>query len=128
MLGSGEGPEREQPALNPGDRDRDTGRSGRRCSWRDTALWRGLHACERRTHRDPGSRGGARGAQLANEQRAVAFRGELREDMAEFRAETRTSIAGLRTEMIEGFRQLDVRLRFLEEHLFLDQSAKQASA
>lgn len=33
-----------------------------------------------------------------------------------------------RTEMIEGFRQLDVRLRFLEEHLFLDQSAKQASA
>lgn len=58
----------------------------------------------------------------------VAFRGEMREDMAEFRAETRTSIAGLRTEMIEGFRQMDVRLRFLEEHLFLNQSAKQASA
>ena len=58
----------------------------------------------------------------------VALRGEFREDMAEFRAETRTSIAGVRTEMSEGFRQLDVRLRFMEEHLFLDQSAKQASA
>ena len=58
----------------------------------------------------------------------VALRRELREDMAELRAETRTSMAGLRTEMNDGFRQLDVRLRFLEEHFFLDQAAKQASA
>ena len=56
-----------------------------------------------------------------------ALRNEMRENIGALKTEIREDIGALRAEMRDGFRQLDTRVRLLEERAFLGQSAGSAS-
>lgn len=56
-----------------------------------------------------------------------ALRTELRNDISALRTEMREDIGALRTEMRDGFRQVDTRVRFLEERAFLGRRSRSAS-
>lgn len=55
------------------------------------------------------------------------LRAELRDDIGTLRTEPREDIGALRADMRDGFRQVDTRVRFLEERAFPGRTSGSAS-
>ena len=56
-----------------------------------------------------------------------ALRTEVREDLSAFRTEVREDLGALRGDVRDGFRQVDTRVRFLEERAFLGRRSRSGS-